>query len=177
MPCFILYSKDKLAHFSKCLLTSYFCIPIPYGQRVYRSTPVILFKKYIYVDLERMQRYEKLICQDDQGYREIISFIYCCVQYIWEIKCVYLFCHLLQFLSILAHHEYQSQGKGKVLTNQHQSHLKRKQKNNKIPLPNDFLIFLTIQLLRLVDFPLVSFFFFPISFLRGLRFLQTFIPC
>ena len=30
MPCFFLYSKVKFAFYSKCFLTSYFCIPIPY---------------------------------------------------------------------------------------------------------------------------------------------------
>ena len=31
--CFILYSKDKLACYSRCLLISYFCIPVPYDEK------------------------------------------------------------------------------------------------------------------------------------------------
>ena len=30
LPCFILYSKAKFAYYSRCFLTSYFCIPVPY---------------------------------------------------------------------------------------------------------------------------------------------------
>ena len=33
MPCFVLYSKAKLACYSKYLLTSYFCIPVPYDEK------------------------------------------------------------------------------------------------------------------------------------------------
>ena len=33
LPCFILYSKTKLACYSKYLLTSYFCIPILYDEK------------------------------------------------------------------------------------------------------------------------------------------------
>ena len=33
MPCFVSYSKAKLACYSKCLLTSYFCISIPYDEK------------------------------------------------------------------------------------------------------------------------------------------------
>ena len=33
LPCFILYCKAKLSCFSRCLLTSYFCIPIPYDEK------------------------------------------------------------------------------------------------------------------------------------------------
>ena len=29
LPCFILYSKAKLAYYSRYLFTSYFCIPVP----------------------------------------------------------------------------------------------------------------------------------------------------
>ena len=32
LHCFILYSKAKFAHYSRYLLTSYFCIPIPYNE-------------------------------------------------------------------------------------------------------------------------------------------------
>ena len=31
--CFILYSKAKLACYSRYLLTSYFCIPVPYDEK------------------------------------------------------------------------------------------------------------------------------------------------
>ena len=31
LPCFILYSKAKFACYSRYLLTSYFCIPVPYN--------------------------------------------------------------------------------------------------------------------------------------------------
>ena len=33
LPCFILYSKAKFACYSRCFLTSYFCIPVPYNER------------------------------------------------------------------------------------------------------------------------------------------------
>ena len=33
LSCFILYSKAKLACYSRYLLTSYFCIPIPYDEK------------------------------------------------------------------------------------------------------------------------------------------------
>ena len=33
LPCFILYSKAKLACYSRYLLTSYFCIPVPYEEK------------------------------------------------------------------------------------------------------------------------------------------------
>ena len=33
LPCFILYLKAKLACYSRYLLTSYFCIPIPYDEK------------------------------------------------------------------------------------------------------------------------------------------------
>ena len=32
-PCFMLYSKANLDCCSKCLLTSYFCIPVPYCEK------------------------------------------------------------------------------------------------------------------------------------------------
>ena len=33
LPCFILYFKAKFACYSRCCLTSYFCIPIPYNEK------------------------------------------------------------------------------------------------------------------------------------------------
>ena len=34
LPCFILYSKVKFAlEYSRCFLTSYFCIPVPYNEK------------------------------------------------------------------------------------------------------------------------------------------------
>ena len=33
LPSFILYSKAKFAYYSRCLLTSYFCIPVPYDEK------------------------------------------------------------------------------------------------------------------------------------------------
>ena len=30
---FILYSKAKFACYSRCFLTSYFCIPVPYNEK------------------------------------------------------------------------------------------------------------------------------------------------
>ena len=33
LPCFILYSKAKFACYSKCFLTSYFYIPVPYNEK------------------------------------------------------------------------------------------------------------------------------------------------
>ena len=32
LPCFILYSKAKFAHYSRYFLTSYFCISFPYNE-------------------------------------------------------------------------------------------------------------------------------------------------
>ena len=43
LPWFILYSKAKFACYSRCFLTSYFCIPVPYsGRRQWQPTPVLL---------------------------------------------------------------------------------------------------------------------------------------
>ena len=33
LPSFILYSKAKFVCYSKCFLTSYFCIPVPYNEK------------------------------------------------------------------------------------------------------------------------------------------------
>ena len=33
LPCFIPYSKAKFAYYLRCLLTSYFCIPVPYNYK------------------------------------------------------------------------------------------------------------------------------------------------
>ena len=33
LPCFILHSKAKFACYSRCFLTSYFCIPVPYNEK------------------------------------------------------------------------------------------------------------------------------------------------
>ena len=33
LPCFILYSKAKFACYSRCFLTSYFCIPVPSNEK------------------------------------------------------------------------------------------------------------------------------------------------
>ena len=33
LPYFILYSRAKFACYSRCFLTSYFCIPIPYNEK------------------------------------------------------------------------------------------------------------------------------------------------
>ena len=33
LPCFILHSKAKFASYSRCFLTSYFCIPVPYNEK------------------------------------------------------------------------------------------------------------------------------------------------
>ena len=35
LPCFILYSKAKLSCYSRYLLTSYFCIPVPMMKRTF----------------------------------------------------------------------------------------------------------------------------------------------
>ena len=40
LPCFILYSKAKFASYSRCFLTSYFCIPVPYNEEDKRSYPM-----------------------------------------------------------------------------------------------------------------------------------------
>ena len=32
-PCFIPYSKAKFTCYSRCFLTSYFCIPVPYNEK------------------------------------------------------------------------------------------------------------------------------------------------
>ena len=34
LPCFIPHSKAKFACYSRCFLTSYFCIPVPYNEKV-----------------------------------------------------------------------------------------------------------------------------------------------
>ena len=40
MPCFILYSKAKFACYSRCFLTSYFCIPVPYSDQEHQTATV-----------------------------------------------------------------------------------------------------------------------------------------
>ena len=40
LPCFILYSKAKFACYSKCFLTSYFCIPRGATERSYPTPEV-----------------------------------------------------------------------------------------------------------------------------------------
>ena len=42
MPCFILYSKAKLVCHSRYLLTSYFCIPVPYDEKNIFSLVLVL---------------------------------------------------------------------------------------------------------------------------------------
>ena len=32
-PCFIMYSKANFACYSRCFLSSYFCIPVPYNEK------------------------------------------------------------------------------------------------------------------------------------------------
>ena len=41
LSCFILYSKTKLACYSKYLLTSYICSPIPYDEKAYQVAVMI----------------------------------------------------------------------------------------------------------------------------------------
>ena len=36
--CFFLYSKAKFACYSRCFLTSYVCIPVPYNEKVHHVT-------------------------------------------------------------------------------------------------------------------------------------------
>ena len=33
LPCFILFPKAKFACYSRCFLTSYFCVPVPYNEK------------------------------------------------------------------------------------------------------------------------------------------------
>ena len=41
LPCFILYSKAKFACYSRCFLTSYFCIPVPCNEKdILASGPI-----------------------------------------------------------------------------------------------------------------------------------------
>ena len=35
LPCFVLYSKVKFACYSRCFLTSYFCILVPYIENIF----------------------------------------------------------------------------------------------------------------------------------------------
>ena len=51
LPCFILYSKAKLACYARCLFTSYFCIPVPYDEkRIFLNFWGVLFLEVL-VDL------------------------------------------------------------------------------------------------------------------------------
>ena len=60
MPCFILFSKAKLTCYSRCLLTSYFCIPIPSSeQNIFFGVIVLkgLVGLYRTIQLQLLQRY------------------------------------------------------------------------------------------------------------------------
>ena len=60
LPCFILYSKDEFACYSRCFLTSYFFIPVPFSEKdiffgvlvLITSITVIvnIFIKYIFIE-------------------------------------------------------------------------------------------------------------------------------
>ena len=42
LPCFIPHSKAKFACYSRCFLTSYFCIPVPYNEKNIFSGVLVL---------------------------------------------------------------------------------------------------------------------------------------
>ena len=50
LPCFILYSKAKFACYSRYILTSYFCIPVPYNEK--NISFGCLFQKVLQVFIE-----------------------------------------------------------------------------------------------------------------------------
>ena len=56
MPCFILYSKAKLAYYSRYLLTSYFFIPISYGEKDIYFYFVDYAKAFDCVDRNKLQK-------------------------------------------------------------------------------------------------------------------------
>ena len=43
LQCFILHSKAKFACYSRCFLTSYFCIPVPYNEKDTKIRLIIFF--------------------------------------------------------------------------------------------------------------------------------------
>ena len=50
LPCFILYSKAKVASYSRCLVTSYFCIPVRFDEKYifFGVCVFVIAIKYIY---------------------------------------------------------------------------------------------------------------------------------
>ena len=60
LPCFIPYSKAKFAVYSRCFLTSYFCIPAPYNEKdIFFGVLVLkgLVGLHRTVQLQLLQRY------------------------------------------------------------------------------------------------------------------------
>ena len=60
LPCFILYSKAKLACYSRYLLTSYFCILVPYDEKdmlFWVLVLEVLVGLHRTVQLQLLQRY------------------------------------------------------------------------------------------------------------------------
>ena len=59
LPFFILYSKAKFACYSRCFLTSYFCIPVPYTEKdIFLGVLVLdLVGLHSTVQLQRLQHY------------------------------------------------------------------------------------------------------------------------
>ena len=60
LPCFILYSKTKFVCYSRCFLTSYFCIPVPYNEKdVFFGVLVLegLVGLHRTIHLQLLQRY------------------------------------------------------------------------------------------------------------------------
>ena len=60
LPCFILYSKPKLACYPRYLLTSYFCIPVPYCEKGHLF--LVLFLEGL-IGLHRNFQYQLLFHQ------------------------------------------------------------------------------------------------------------------
>ena len=57
LPCFILYSKAKFACYSRCFLTSYFCIPVPYNEKDIFFWELILEGLPRTIQLQLLQHY------------------------------------------------------------------------------------------------------------------------
>ena len=59
-PCFIPHSKAKFACYSRCFLTLYFCIPVPYNEKdIFFGVLVLkgLVRLHRTIELQVLQRY------------------------------------------------------------------------------------------------------------------------
>ena len=84
-PCFILYSKAQLACYSRYLLTSYFCIPIPYDVK---DIFLVLILEGL-VGLHRIRQLQLLWHQWLEPRLELLWFGMICLEMNWNNSVVF----------------------------------------------------------------------------------------